>query len=100
MRDAETVNPLPTSYVYGPDPIAIENPTRFGYEFTGWTGVNPGFFTYDAVIPAKSRKNWTLKAHWSLLTWHLNIDYGSGLSTKVISIWDLPMTVGSLSKEG
>lgn len=54
----------PTEYISNTRPITIENPTREGYKFLGWTGSNGEKVQTDVIIPADTTGNLTYTANW------------------------------------
>ncbi|MFV0529391.1 MAG: InlB B-repeat-containing protein [Lachnospiraceae bacterium] len=78
--------PKPTSYtVEDTFPIAVGNPTKIGYTFTGWTvdyanpsltDVTTPLLTYS--IPANTTGDVALTANWSLDDYNITYDYDRG----------------------
>lgn len=54
----------PTEYISNTRPITIENPTREGFKFLGWTGSNGKKVQTDVIIPADTTGNLTYTANW------------------------------------
>ncbi|MCI6005032.1 MAG: InlB B-repeat-containing protein [Blautia sp.] len=55
---------VPDTYTVKSEAIALENPTRTGYTFLGWTGTNLTEPTTDVVIPKGSTGNRSYRANW------------------------------------
>lgn len=53
------------SYTTSEDTITIDNPTKSGYTFTGWTGTGLNKKTKNLVLPAYTFGNKTFTANWS-----------------------------------
>ena len=80
----------PTSYNIETATFTLNNPTRTGYTFTGWTGSN-GTTPQTSVSVAKgSTGNKTYTANWTAnkYTVTLNQNGGSGGQDSVIAIYD------------
>ncbi len=59
------VNTNPLSYTYITDTINLLPPTKFGYEFVGWTWEGQTTPNISATIPKGSLDAKTFTAHWS-----------------------------------
>lgn len=57
----------PTSYTYNTPTFTLNNPTRTGYLFLGWTGTDLGTTTSSVTIPQGSTGNRTYTAQWQKL---------------------------------
>lgn len=58
----------PSSYTKFDADITLNNPTREGYTFTGWSGTDlVGDNNLNVTIPTGSRGDRTYTAHWSLI---------------------------------
>lgn len=65
--DGGTVNTEnPTSYNISSDNIVLNNPTRQGYDFAGWTGSNGTTPEITAGVPSGSTGDKVFKANWTL----------------------------------
>ena len=62
------VNTNPTSYTYITGTINLTAPTKFGYEFVGWTWEGQTTPTKSAAISQGSTGNKTFTAHWARAT--------------------------------
>ena len=65
--DGGTVSGNPTTYTSN-DTITLNNPTKEGYTFTGWTGSNGTTPSTTVTIPKGSTGNKTYTANWES-TW-------------------------------
>lgn len=64
--DGGTVNTEnPTSYNISSDNIVLNNPTRQGYDFAGWTGSNGTTPEITAGVPLGSTGDKVFKANWT-----------------------------------
>lgn len=61
-----TISSNPTSYAYNSAAITLNNPTRTGYTFTGWTGSNGTTAQTSVTIPTNSYGNKSYTANWSV----------------------------------
>ena len=73
--EVTTVNP--TQYATG-DNITLNNPTRNGYNFDGWTGTGLSTATINVTIPTNATGARTYTATWSLANYDINIDVDGG----------------------
>ena|GEM_PF-3469260 len=101
----------PTSYKKTDGPIAIGNPTREGYTFTGWTVSHGGEQTNVAPsysIPAGTTGNIELKALWTensqpeTYTITYDLEGGTNASGNPASYQkkDVPIEIGNPTREG
>ena len=67
----------PTSYTIESNAITLKNPTREGYEFTGWTGSNGATASTNVTIPTGSYGNKNYKANWKRLIYTITYN-GNG----------------------
>ena len=54
----------PTTYTLNSGAITLNNPTKDGFTFTGWTGTSIDVATHTVTIPAGSSGDRTYTAHW------------------------------------
>ena len=70
----------PSSYSTG-DRINVNNPTRYGYNFKGWSGTGiDGMVTELALVNTTGDKSF--KANWQAKEFTLNLDAGNGTLSK------------------
>ena len=80
----------PTTYSYESDAITLNNPTREGYTFLGWTGTGLTEATKDVTIPQHSSGNRSYKATWQINKHIVTfIDHREGFENKVIKTDEL-----------
>ena len=68
----------PDSYTIESEAITLQNPTKEGYEFLGWTGEGLEEPTQDLVIPAGSTGNRTYRANWELAEYTISYNLNGG----------------------
>ena len=74
-----TVSGNPDFYTVESAAITLNQPTKTGYTFTGWSGTNlTGEDNLTVTIPAGSIGNRSYTAHWSLNTYSITYDLDGG----------------------
>ena len=74
-----TVSGNPDFYTVESAAITLNQPTRIGYTFTGWSGTNlTGEDNLTVTIPTGSIGNRSYTAHWSLNTYSITYDLDGG----------------------
>ncbi len=75
----------PACYTVENGAITLNNPTRNGYTFAGWTGTGLSSATMTVTIPAGSTGTRTYYANWSPITYSIsyNVNGGSSVSNPV-----------------
>ena len=68
----------PVSYTVEVLPITLENPSRVGYTFAGWSGTDIDETTLSVTIPANSIGDRVYTAHWTLNTYSIRYDLDGG----------------------
>ena len=77
--DGGTVSGNPDFYTVESAAITLNQPTRIGYTFTGWSGTNlTGEDNLTVTIPTGSIGNRSYTAHWSLNTYSITYDLDGG----------------------
>ena len=71
LNGGEATNP--TTYTVESEDITLNNPTKRGYEFTGWTGTGLEGAVIDTTIPTGSTGNRVYSATWKAIDY--DIDY-------------------------
>ena len=64
--DGGTVSGNPTTYTVESNTITLNNPTKEGYNFTGWTGTGLSSATTTVTIPKGSTGDRTYTANWKV----------------------------------
>ena len=92
-----TVNPV--SYNVGSAAITLNNPTKVGYTFAGWTGTDITVASTAVIIPAGSTGNREYTATWTPLSYVVKFDLngGSGIAPDSISAF-YDSTLATLQK--
>ena len=76
------VNPEnPTTYTVNSNSITLNNPTKTGYTFIGWTGTDLTDKTLEVVIPTNSIENRTYTANYEANKYTIIFDRNTGLGT-------------------
>ena len=68
----------PESYTIESDNITLNNPTREGYIFLGWTGTDLTAPTLQVIIAKGSYDNRTYTAQWAPIVFPITYDYAGG----------------------
>lgn len=77
--DGGTASGNPDFYTVESAAITLNQPTRIGYTFTGWSGTNlTGEDNLTVTIPTGSIGNRSYTAHWSLNTYSITYDLDGG----------------------
>ena len=77
--DGGTVSGNPDFYTVESATITLNQPTKTGYTFTGWSGTNlTGEDNLTVTIPTGSIGNRSYTAHWSLNTYSITYDLDGG----------------------
>ncbi len=71
----------PTSYNIETADFALNNPTKTGYTFTGWTGSNGTTPTINVTIKKGSTGNKSYTANWQINQYNLTIKAGTGIKS-------------------
>ena len=80
-----SVSTNPTSYTIATNTITLNNPTKDGYTFKGWTGSNGNTPQTSVQIAKGSTGNKTYTANWEKLTYTITYDYAGGSGFNVES---------------
>ncbi len=72
----------PTSYTIESNAITLNNPTKEGYTFAGWTGTGLTAPTVNVTIPTGSTGNRSYTATWTINTYTVTWADGSGNTLK------------------
>ena len=72
----ETANP--TSYNIETASFTLNNPTRQGYTFAGWTGTGLGEATQTVTVETGSTGQRSYTANWALVTYNITYDLAGG----------------------
>lgn len=76
----------PTTYNVDTDTFTLNNPTRDGYEFIGWTGTDLTDYTMSVTIPKGSVGNRSYTANWqTTIVLHSNNGLNEQVSQRFIN---------------
>ena len=76
-----TANSLPNTY-NTEESVSIPNPTKEGYTFLGWTGLDLSTATIDYVLPQGSTGNKTYTATWKANDYKIYLNANGGTVSK------------------
>ena len=79
--DGATVDENPTEYTIDSANIKLNNPTKTGYNFTGWTGTELSAASKNVIISAGSTGDRVYTANWSAKNYSLKFSYNQGQGT-------------------
>ena len=68
----------PETYTIESDTIVLNNPTRTGYTFAGWTGTGLSGPMQKVTIPKGSTENKEFTATWTPITYNISYDLDGG----------------------
>ena len=68
----------PSTYTIESNAITLNNPTKTGYTFTGWTGSNGSTAQTTVTIASGSTGNKTYTANWTPNPYTVTVDAGTG----------------------
>ena len=77
LNDGE-VNGNPSTYTVETNNITLNNPTRTGYTFTGWTGSNGGTLQTTVTIERGSTGDKNYTANWEPVTYNIAYNLNNG----------------------
>ena len=69
----------PASYTIESVDITLNNPTKTGYTFEGWTGTGLTGATKAVTIAGHSTGNRSYTANWTLIQYDISFDLGGGI---------------------
>ena len=70
--------PNPGTYTIKSEPITLNNPTREGYTFAGWTGTGLSEATQEVTILTGSTGTRSYTATWTPVTYYITFDLDGG----------------------
>ena len=68
----------PTTYTVETETFTLNNPTRKGYTFAGWTGTNLDRVSKEVTIAKGTTGDITLTANWTIVTYGITYSLGDG----------------------
>jgi uncharacterized repeat protein (TIGR02543 family) len=75
----------PASYTIESPAFTLNNPTKHGYEFAGWTGTGILSPSKNVTIPAKSTGNKSFSANWTPVQYAISYDLAGGSASNPAS---------------
>ena len=86
----------PTTYTVETEGFTLNNPSKTGYTFTGWTGTNLSEQTTNVTIPKGSTGNREYEAHYNANTYTITFDADGGTVDPVSKEVTYDSTYGDL----
>ena len=74
MEGATIASPNPTTYTAESGDITLNNPTKTGYTFIGWTGSNGETPQTSVIIASGTTGDLTYTANWTLITYTITFE--------------------------
>ena len=68
----------PATYTIETATFTLNNPTRTGYTFAGWTGSNGDTASLTVSVNLGTTGNLTFNANWTTITYNISYDYNGG----------------------
>ena len=90
----------PVSYTVEGLPLTLENPSRAGYTFDGWSGMDIDGTALNLTIPANSIGNREYTAHWTANDYTLEFDAQGGTVSSASITVTYDAAVGELPTPG
>ncbi|MBR4261445.1 MAG: InlB B-repeat-containing protein [Clostridia bacterium] len=79
----------PTTYKFDTDTFTLNNPEKYGYTFTGWTGTDLDDKTLEVTIPKGSTGNKEYTANWTPTNYSIRY---TGLTEEELELLNNPTT--------
>ncbi|MFZ7131375.1 MAG: InlB B-repeat-containing protein [Eubacteriales bacterium] len=77
--DGGIATPLnPRDYTINSDSITLNNPTKLGYTFVGWTGTGISGTSMNVIIPPSSTGTRSYRANWTMDSYTITYDLDGG----------------------
>ena len=81
LGEDDVINNNPTGYNAASETFALVDPIRVGYTFTGWTSADIDIPTRNVTIPQGSIGERVYTANWSINSYMLVLDMGTGIAS-------------------
>ena len=82
LDSGQTTTDNPVNYDVTSATITLNNPTKIGYTFKGWSGTGlAGDSNTTVTIPQGSTGDRSYTAHWSVNSYMLTLNKGTGINT-------------------
>lgn len=102
--DGGSASSNPSTYTYFDEAITLNNPTKTGYIFAGWTGTMLSGLTSSVTIPKKSSGDKTYMANWTPISYTVAYDANGGTGSMTPSGYtydtEQALTASSFAKAG
>ena len=72
-----------TGYTIESEDIILNNPTKTGYKFLGWSGTDVNGMSTEVIIPSGSTGNREYTANWKIITYTITYELDGGSTTNV-----------------
>ena len=72
----------PSSYTYNTETFTLNNPTRTGYTFDGWTGTGISGVSKEVTVEKHSTGNRTFAATWTPVTYTITYNMNGGVNAE------------------
>ena len=94
----------PAQYGIASETITLNNPTKAGYNFKGWTGSNGNTPQTTVTIQKGSKENKNYTANWSLISYSITCNLDGGIFAKAnptqYDITSATITLNNPTKDG
>jgi uncharacterized repeat protein (TIGR02543 family) len=81
LNDGTVTTPNPTSYDVTSSTITLNNPTKTGYTFVGWSGTDIDGIASDVTIISGSTGDREYTANWTINSYQLDLIAGTGITS-------------------
>ena len=102
LAGGSVATPNPTAYTIESSAITLNNPTKTGYTFAGWTGTDLDAATTEVTIAAGSTGNRSYTATWTPTVYNikLTLDGGTAVNPTTYTILSEDITLDNPTKTG
>ena len=102
LAGGSVATPNPTAYTIESSAITLNNPTKTGYTFAGWTGTDLDAATTEVTIAAGSTGNRSYTATWTPTVYNitLTLDGGTAVNPTTYTILSEDITLINPTKTG
>lgn len=88
LDDGEVANANPTEYTVETETFTLNNPTREGYTFIGWSGTGIDGTAMVVTVEKGSEGDRAYKANWQINQYTVTIVENEGCDIKVLAVED------------
>ena len=102
LADGTLATANPNSYTYSTSTFVLNNPTRTGYDFAGWTGSNGTTPETTVGIATRSHGDKSYTANWTAHTYTLRLHHNDGTDgyTDQALTYNTVANIQSISRTG